>query len=83
MKNLYFAHIEWANEYDDWKEKSNDCFIIADSYADAANRISNDYDGSDIVKMEIKAITWGCDCNVLYVPDDPHLIQAIIDENSY
>ena len=82
MGKIYFARIEWASEYDDWTEKVNQCFVIADSYSDAASKVADDFNEYDITKLEIELINYES-CNVIYVPDDPHLIQAIKDENNY
>ena len=83
MQNgLYYCRIKWYNEYQN-EEKVINTFIIAESYSDAVAKACEDFDYIISIKIEEVIVPGYADVNMIYVPDDKKIIDAIKAENDY
>lgn len=82
MNGLYFVTCNWYNDYDD-KEETACAFVVAASYADAAAKITSDFSIINSLHIEEIQAPDVSDVNVVYVPNDQHIIDEIRNVNEY
>ena len=83
MQNgLYYCRIKWYNDDQD-KDKVNNAFIVAESYSDAVAKACENFNYITNIKIEEVVVPGYTDVNMIYVPDDKEIIDAIKAENDY
>lgn len=82
LNGLYFAKIQWYNDYKDTDEITC-AFIIAKDYNDAMYKITNDFQYINSVTIDEIQPNNLYDIQCVYVPNNPVIINEIKKANDF
>lgn len=75
---MYYAVVNWYNEYDDEEDSVSHLMIPASNWNEAMQKITNQFRWINSIKME-ELISE--EAEVVYIPSG--CIKAVINENTY
>lgn len=78
------AKVSWYNEYDETNETDSTDYVagFAESVSKFTEKLDEEFPNISNVQIEV-INSWATQTKLIYLPDDPNWMAALVKENDY